>query len=316
MSSRSCRQIRRSVAVAAIVVVLTQAGCVHLPASLSTPLPASFVGRGEKNPRKDRSEKTQARTLRELPDVEAAAACVVAADMLEKSGRDPEAAVLCERARKLDPKCEPEMTRRLATLYGRLGQFDRAKSEFNRALARTPNDPDLLNDLGYFYYSRGLWTEAEGTLRKAVAQDSAHERAWINLGMALGQQGRYPESLEAFKTAVSTGKAYCNLGFIFAVQGKRDDARNAYRLALLHESDLQLAATALDKLNAAADRPASPPPETSAKQPPAPAPSRPTSAEQESPREPLDREPLNREPLDAPIELSSDAATPVLPRRK
>src|SRR6185369_9509476 len=107
---------------------------------------------------------------------------------------------------------------------------------------------DLLNDLGYCYYSRGKWTDAETTLRKAVTANPQHQRAWVNLGMTLAQMERYQESFEAFTHAVPAAQAHCNLAFILTTQGKRDDAKQAYRLALNFDPGLTLARAALQKL--------------------------------------------------------------------
>jgi tetratricopeptide (TPR) repeat protein len=295
-----------NLAVAALALMWGSTGCVHMPTQLPTQLTLWPSKQPAERPERTAEPRTAAPT-KELPNNDAAAACVVTAETLEKGGRDQDAIALCERARQLDPQREAEMTRRLAVLYGRVGQFDRAKSEFNRALARSPGDADLLNDLGYFYYSRGLWTEAETTLRNAVAAAPKHERAWVNLGMTLAQQGRYPESIEAFQKVISPGKAYCNLGFILAVQGKRDQALSAYQKAIRFESDLQMAQTALEKLNASptpqADAPANARREQRRPRPMAPESVAPVAVEV------VDGDPLDDD-LDAPIHISTEAARP------
>jgi Tfp pilus assembly protein PilF len=216
------------------LLVLSQAGCINSRQTTSTLLDGV--------PPSDRPAP-------DLPAAESAKICMATADNLERASKDADAIGLYERARQLDPRQDAKATRQLAALYTRLGQFDRAKQEFDRALKQSPNDADLLNDLGYSYYCRGLWPEAEMALRKALSADSKHSRAWINLGMTLGQQGRYGESIDAFRQTVSPGKAYCNLAFVLTVQGKLDRARDAYRDALRIEPDLQLARTALEKLN-------------------------------------------------------------------
>jgi tetratricopeptide (TPR) repeat protein len=61
----------------------------------------------------------------------------------------------------------------------------------------------------------------------------------------LGQQERYPESLQAFEKAVSPGEAKANLAFILTTRGKHDEAKALYRQALIEEPDLTIAAAAL-----------------------------------------------------------------------
>jgi Tfp pilus assembly protein PilF len=188
----------------------------------------------------------------ELPASETAKVCLVTAEALEKGGKDREAIGLYEKARMIDPNLK-HVTRRLAVLYDRTLQHDKAKAEFDKALAMRPNDADVLTDMGYGYYARGLWSEAEKCLRQAVAADPKHARAWTNLGMTLGQRERYDEAMAAFQKSVNPAQAWCNLAFIYTTQGKREDAKNCYRQALQLEPGLQLARTALVRLESPAD---------------------------------------------------------------
>jgi tetratricopeptide (TPR) repeat protein len=191
----------------------------------------------------------------ELPPDKTAQVCRATAERLEKAGKDAEAIILYEKARKADPRMK-NIYRRLAVLYDRQGDFSKALHEYEEALKLTPHDPDLHNDVGYAYYCRGRWQEAESHLRQAVAVDPQHARAWINLGMTLGQEERYGESLEAFTKAVSPAQAKCNLAFTYTTQGKREEAKEAYRKALQLEPSLAIARAALAKLEKAGSTPA------------------------------------------------------------
>jgi tetratricopeptide (TPR) repeat protein len=108
----------------------------------------------------------------------------------------------------------------------------------------------LHNDVGYSHYQRGEWQEAERWFRQALALAPGHARAAVNLGLALGQQGRYGEALAAFEQAVSPAEALVNLAFVYQTQGKREEAKQAYRKALELQPDLDLARRALAKLEA------------------------------------------------------------------
>jgi tetratricopeptide (TPR) repeat protein len=192
----------------------------------------------------------------ELPAGESAKLCFTTAETLEKGGKDGEAIGLYEKARLLDKHLNTEVTRRLAVLYDRCGEFDKALDEYRRGLTENPKDAELLSDLGYGYYNRGQWTEAEKNLRKAVAANPKFANAWINLGMTLAQQYKYEESLQAFGKVVPKAQALCNLAFIQATQSKFDEARKSYEAALNLEPGLQIARTALHKLNQPSTQPA------------------------------------------------------------
>lgn len=195
-----------------------------------------------------RSDHPPHRGKQELPANEAAELCRTWAEALEKEGHLAEAAAQYEKARQRNPRLD-NLSAHLAVLYDRLGDHNHALAEYEQALKAHPRDADLLNNLGYCHYGHGNWTEAEKYLRQALASDARHQRAWINLGMTLGQQERYPESLEAFQKVVRPAEAQCNLAFVLATQGKRAQARNAYHEALKLEPDLRLAQVALSKLD-------------------------------------------------------------------
>lgn len=191
----------------------------------------------------------------ELPPAKSAQIHLALAKNLEEAGHDADAVICYEKARHGDPKL-PNVSRHLAALYDRLGESKRALEEYQLALKAAPRDVNLLNNFGYYYYTRGQWSEAEATFRQALSVDPSLPRAWMNLGLTLGQQGRTDECREAFARAgLSQAEALSNLGFILTTQGKRDEARQAYREALRLQPNLGIARAALQKLETPATRP-------------------------------------------------------------
>ncbi len=185
----------------------------------------------------------------ELPPKEAGRVCFSVASLEETQGHPAEAIAHYEKARRYDPSLH-DVSRHLAVLYDRMGNAEAALTEYRRAIEANPRDADLHNDLGYFYYQRGKWSEAEGSFRAALAINAEHRRAWNNLGMTLAQEHNYDESLAAFMKAVNAADAYCNLGFVYMTQGNHEEASRAYRLALEVEPGLELAQSALARLEA------------------------------------------------------------------
>jgi Tfp pilus assembly protein PilF len=186
---------------------------------------------------------------KELPSDEAGRVCLGTAEQLEKSGDEVNAILLYEKARALDSKCK--VGHRLAVLYDRQGNFQKAQDEYLKALKQSPHDADLLNDLGYGYYSRGRWAEAEKYLRQAVALKPKHAHATMNLAMCVGEQGRYDEALELFGKVVTPAQARCNLAFIMTTQRKWPEAKRTYQEALQIDPDIPIARAALAKLEKA-----------------------------------------------------------------
>lgn len=226
--------------VLSIAALAPQVGCQSLPSRGEF---AALGGMPAADAQQPAADKVQ------LPPDRAALLCLTTAQMLERSDHVAEAITQYEKARQLDPRLTNQTARRLAVLYDRQGAFSKAAPEYQRALHASPRDPDLLNDIGYCYFQQSNWTEAEKSLREAVRIDPKHQRAWINLGMTLGQEQRYQESYQAFTHAVSPAEAQCNLAFVYSTQGKHDEARQAYAAALRIRPDLMLARAALAKLS-------------------------------------------------------------------
>jgi Flp pilus assembly protein TadD len=197
------------------------------------------------DPSSVRTSRSQEGAL--LPSKESAKACLAVAESLANQGHLDEAVDQLNKARIYDARAD--VSGSLARLHARLRNDQLAMEEFGKALRAHPRDAELYNDLGYFHYDRGNWTEAETQLRKAVALAPTHARAWTNLGLALGQQGRYEESLEAFGKVVRPAEARCNLAFVLRTQGKVDPARKLYREALQLDPGLKLAREALAQMD-------------------------------------------------------------------
>jgi Tfp pilus assembly protein PilF len=223
---------------------LAGVGCLH-----SSTVPSGIAGGGWSDSLTSGGHSTPPPS-QDLPPKSAAVANLTLAESLEKQGKDTDAIEYYERARQLDPGLNDRASRRLAVLYDRNDNQAQALIEFKDLLRKKPKDPTLLNDIGYSYYNRGDWAEAESHLRRAIVADKNYKPAWVNLGLTLAQQGRESEAIDAFLKAVSQAEAHANLGFVLASQGKKAEAIAAYRRALELEPTLRLAQVAVAKLEA------------------------------------------------------------------
>ena len=111
------------------------------------------------------SSTTGQKTPDELPPKETAKLCVATAEQMQKQGHPDQAIFLLEKARENDPSL-PKIAHHLALLYDAQGDGTRALSEYQKAVAATPKDPDLLNDFGYYHYRRGDLAEAEKSIAR------------------------------------------------------------------------------------------------------------------------------------------------------
>ena len=181
----------------------------------------------------------------DLLPARSARVCLRAGEVMEEKGLPAEAIAQYEKARQFDPKL-PGVSRRLAVLYDRQGDYVRASAEYKLALESGPNHPELLNDMGYYCYERGEWKEAERWLRKAVAVDPKSRRAWVNLGMTLAQSGQAEASLEAFSHALTPAESRMNLGLLQAQNCRRSEASATLRKSIELEPDAALTRAVLE----------------------------------------------------------------------
>lgn len=182
-------------------------------------------------------------------DAQTARFCVAAAEYLAREGRVAGAVAEYEKAREADPGVK--VARQLAALYDRQGKPEKALAEFRRALHEGARDAALFNDLGYCYYRQGNCREAESWLRQAVAINPACDRAWVNLGLVLGKEGRYEESCDAFARAVRPGQG-TSVAALLKEEGRLEEAKGTLHTALELQPGLHLAQVVLKELEPSA----------------------------------------------------------------
>lgn len=185
----------------------------------------------------------------------------------EKDSADAQAIEQYERAERLDPG-NLQACRRLALLYGRRGEFLKADAEYGKLAKARPRDADVFNDWGYSFYERHQWAEAERQLSHALQLDPGNARARCNLGLVLGQEGRYQEAFEAFRPVVGEAQAHADLGFVYWSKGMVADARRECQaarqldpscrqaIAMLTQLDRHLPQPTANERRAVNDRPA------------------------------------------------------------
>lgn len=88
--------------------------------------------------------------------------------------------------------------------YERLGIWEKAEADFLKALEFQPDDPDILNYLGYSWIDRGENLEkGREMIEKAVAQRPDNGFILDSLGWAQYLMGDYEEAVENLERAVS-----------------------------------------------------------------------------------------------------------------
>ena len=100
------------------------------------------------------------------------------------------------------------------------GEFQLALRAYHRAAGQQGLNIDTLSAIGSAQLRLGRLGQAEGTLRRAIAEDDAFPAAWNNLGVALMETGQVGEAEQVFRQAYALDS------------GQSDSIRDNLRLAI------------------------------------------------------------------------------------
>jgi tetratricopeptide (TPR) repeat protein len=135
----------------------------------------------------------------------------------------------------------------------RLGRWREAEVDLQAALKSRPDEPELLNYLGYTWIDRGeRLPEAMAMVEKAVAANPRSGPMIDSLGWAHYRLGDYKKAVEKLEQAVEleAGDPEINnhLGDAYWMVGRKDEAVFQWRRVLTLEPDAKIRADAEAKL--------------------------------------------------------------------
>lgn len=127
------------------------------------------------------------------------------------------------------------LSERAARAYD-LGDFERAVSEYRKALALQPNAPLIYNRLGVAHAELKQYEAALAAYQHALVLSPLTAELHYNIGLVHLKQGNHDGACEAFKRAIAldTGSAdaYTGLGEVYLKQGNFEAAARAYQHAI------------------------------------------------------------------------------------
>ncbi|MFT3733381.1 MAG: tetratricopeptide repeat protein [Hyphomicrobium sp.] len=100
------------------------------------------------------------------------------------------------------------------TVMAKQGKYPDAIPYYQRALALSPDNPSVMNNLAMAYAMTGDPQKAEGILRQAVAAPGAAPKVRENLALVLGLQGRYDESKAVASAVLNSDAASDNANYL------------------------------------------------------------------------------------------------------
>jgi Flp pilus assembly protein TadD len=171
--------------------------------------------------------------IAEAPEL--AAARVLKADILRRTGRLDEAMASYRRALVLEPG--------LAGAWLDLGVCHYLKGDpfwarvfYRFANALEPDNADAWNELGVADIALGNYEQAEQSLENAVNRKPEHPEAWNNFGLVVARRGALADARRHFLRALFLRPDYymalCNLGLVCHELERFDEAESALRRAL------------------------------------------------------------------------------------
>ncbi|MDB5493368.1 MAG: hypothetical protein JWP86_705 [Phenylobacterium sp.] len=141
--------------------------------------------------------------------------------------------------------------------YERTGRWSQGEADLKAALAASPDEPELLNYLGYSWIDRGEHLkDAMAMVEKAVASDPRSGAMVDSLGWAYYRLGDYKKAVEKLEEAVEleAGDPEINnhLGDAYWKVGRRDEGLFQWRRVLTLQPDAKIKADAEAKIASAA----------------------------------------------------------------
>lgn len=109
------------------------------------------------------------------------------------------------------------------TILDQLGRHAEARQSYASALRIVPDEPTILSNLGMSYVLEGNLTEAERTLRQALAGGrQVDPRVRGNLALVVGLQGRFDEAMQIAQQDLPPQQAEANIAYLRQMLSEAD----------------------------------------------------------------------------------------------
>jgi Flp pilus assembly protein TadD len=180
-------------------------------------------------------------------------ALVTEADLLRATNRFGEAVTVLDKVIAANPGADWALYFERGTALDRAGRWPEAEKDLLQALTLQPDEPDVLNYLGYSWVERGeKLQQAMGMLQKAyLAQPDSGEIA-DSLGWAYYNLGDYKSAVQRLERAVSLSPVSAeindHLGDAYWRAGRKTEAQYQWSRVLTLQPTDELKTSAQQKL--------------------------------------------------------------------
>jgi serine/threonine protein kinase/tetratricopeptide (TPR) repeat protein len=147
--------------------------------------------------------------------------------VLEQTGNEQGALDEISKAFALDPS-NPTTLRWQAQIYMRLNRWKDAEQTYQRVLKERPNDWTAYNDLGFALHEQGKYQESIQAFRAASLAAPRSSMALSHLGAEYLQVGEFAEATESLKRSIDldpgSADSVANMSLALRYQGKYEEA--------------------------------------------------------------------------------------------
>lgn len=142
---------------------------------------------------------------------------------------------LLERAVAAEDAPDAEILSNHAVMLSETGQRERAISQWQKALAIAPDNPEIHSNLANALWQDGDFTGAEAHCRHALRIKPDYTDAMLNLGNALAKQDRFQDAIDIWQRALDLrpgfGEAMSNIGNALRDMGRLKESEEICRKA-------------------------------------------------------------------------------------
>lgn len=135
----------------------------------------------------------------------------------------------------------------------KMGNWTEAEKSLRRSIELSPNQPDVLNYLGYSLLTRGEnFAEARRLIEKAIAKRPSDPQIMDSMGLALYMAGDYEQAEMYLERAVSLLPADVtineHLGDIYWRMGRKNEARFQWDRSLTYSKEAAISQEITEKI--------------------------------------------------------------------
>jgi tetratricopeptide (TPR) repeat protein len=124
------------------------------------------------------------------------------AELYQRRGDGERAMSEMEQAVKLNPASD-RLLSSLIGLYLYQWKYEKGVALCLDRISKNPKDVQSYNLLGQIYAAQGDYRQAEETLRKAIATRSDHMSSYLSLGRVYIQEGEHRKAIKVYETALA-----------------------------------------------------------------------------------------------------------------